>query len=157
MMALSLLLWQGVHPALAQQTRERKVFTNEDVARPAPSAPAEEAPAKEAVASGAESVAKSAAESPGAASAQPAVVAVKDLDSLRGLKLAQYVQDILRRDLSEFSSKLDDETDPARQERWRNMMNAITLLLYQNQQYISDLEEQSRQQQPEQQAQQSTP
>ena len=156
LVAMLPLLWPGVNPLIAQQTRERKVFTNEDVARPAPSAPAKEAPAS-AEAPAAEQPGAAAENAPRPESAQSAVVAVKDLDSLRGLKLAQYVQDILRRDLSEFASKLDDETDPARQERWRNMMNAINLLMQQNLQYISELEEQSRQQQPEQAAAQSTP
>ena len=99
MMALPFLLWQGVHPALAQQPRERKVFTNEDVASPAPSTPAAETAAAEAT------------ESSEAAEAVPEPVeeTITTPTPSYSIKLARDLQDTLRKYLAEYSNNLAEE------------------------------------------------
>ena len=119
-------------PALAQQPRQGKVFTNDDVARPAPEAPTAESPAKTDEAP--------AAATPSSESAAAAPAAAEQPSAPPELNLAQSFQGVLRRYMAGFSEKLDAETDPVRQERWRTMMNLTMSLMAQNQQYISELE-----------------
>ena len=128
----TILLALGAAPsALAQ--RQRRVFTNEDVAAPAPPAamtPAEKAEAPAEKAAGGES----AAPATPAAAEQPAGAPPPG-----GMALAQFLQGILRRFHTEFAEKLEQEADPSRQARWRTMMELTMQLMTQNQVYISEL------------------
>ena len=128
----TLLLALGTAPsALAQ--RQRRVFTNEDVAAAAPAAattPAEKAEAPAEKAAGGES----AAPATPAAADQP-----EGAPPPGGMALAQFLQGILRRFHTEFAEKLEQEADPSRQARWRTMMELTMQLMTQNQVYISEL------------------
>ena len=142
----SLLLALGAAPsALAQQGRQRRVFTNEDVATPAPAPPAAApAPAEKAEASAEKpATGESAPAAPGAG-APAAAEQPGGAPPPSGLALAQFLQGILRRFHTEFADKLDQETDSSRQERWRTMMESTMQLMTQNQLYISELESQAK-------------
>ena len=138
--------------ALAQQAKERRVFTNEDVER----APRSEPAPTEAVAE---------PEQAPPASALPEGERVSDLDTEaplsssqmsipQRLKSARFLQDTLRRYVAEYSENLDAEADPARQEGWRDMLNSLMNLMQKNQQYISDLDQQIAEQQTQASAEQ---
>ena len=152
MMALTFLLWQGVRPTLAQQAKEHKVFTNEDVASPAPSTPAAETAAAEATEPAEPSEAADSAE----AVPESVNAVITTPTPSYSIKLARDLQDTLRKYLGEYSNNLAEETEPTRQERLRKMITSLMSLLQVNEQFISELDEQIKQQQ-EQQAQQSTP
>ena len=135
MIALPLLLWQGVRPALAQQAKVRKVFTNEDVARPAPSAPA---------------TAELAAEPSQAASVPVGDSTEAVPDSVKeaiptpplgfSIKMARELQYTLQQYLGKYSFNLEEETEPTRQERLRKMITSLMSLMQVNEQFISELE-----------------
>lgn len=133
----------GAAPA-ARAQRPRRVFTNDDIATPAP-APA--APAAEKAAAPAEkpATAESAPAAPGAGA--PAAATAPQPASApppSGLALAQFLQGTLRRFHTEFADKLDQETDASRQARWRTMMDLTMQLMTQNQLYIGELESQAQ-------------
>ena len=142
----SLLLALGTAPsALAQQGRQRRVFTNEDVATPAPAPPATATAPTEKGEASAEKPAtgESAPAAPGAGAPataeQPGAAPPPS-----GLPLAEFLQGVLRRFQAEFAFKLEQETDSSRQERWRTMMELTMQLMTQNQLYISELESQAK-------------
>ena len=127
----TILLALGAAPsALAQ--RQRRVFTNEDVAAPAP--PAAMTPAEKAEAPAEKAAAGESATATPAAAEPPAVAPPPG-----GIALAQFLQGILRRFHTEFAEKLEQEADPSRQARWRTMMELTMQLMTQNQVYISEL------------------
>jgi len=146
-LVLLLTVLSGPSLSLAQQ-RQRRVFTNEDVSRtppPAPAAPAtaetvpaavsaEGAPPADATASGFE-------EPPADPNLPP------------GLALSNFLQSALRRFHTEFADRLAEETDPARQERIKLMMQLTMQLLTQNTLYINDLQSQQQQREAAQQSQ----
>jgi hypothetical protein len=135
----------GTSLSLAQQ-RQRRVFTNEDVSPTPPAAAATPAPAQ---AAPAEAPAEGAAPADAAASGFEEPPADPNLPP--GLALSNFLQGALRRFHTEFADRLAEETDPARQERIKLMMQLTMQLLMQNTLYINDL--QAQQQQAEQQAQ----
>ena len=141
----SLLVALGAAPsALAQQGRQRRVFTNEDVATPAPPPPPPATtPAEKAEASAEKSAnAESAPAAPAAGAPAPAEQP-GGAPPPSGVALAQFLQGILRRFNAEFAEKLDQETDSSRQTRWRTMMDLTMQLMAQNQLYISELQSQA--------------
>lgn len=149
MIALALLLWQGVRPALAQQEKERRVFTNEDVESPPRSAPAAAEPAAESVQAPSTSAAQpgtpAEAVPEGERVAEPGTEAPPSSSQMsipQRLKSARFLQETLRRYLTEYSENLEAEADPARQQRWRDMMSSLMSLMQKNEQYISDLDQQ---------------
>ena len=130
-----LIVLAGVSPASAQQ-RQRRVFTNDDLpaaasppAPPAPAAaapaaaPAEGTPAAEGTPSGGED-----------AKPEPAVPPA--------LKLSNSVQITLREFHTELAAQLEQEIDPARQERLRLMMDLTVQLLARSMSYMADLKAQ---------------
>ncbi|OFV96816.1 MAG: hypothetical protein A3H28_13925 [Acidobacteria bacterium RIFCSPLOWO2_02_FULL_61_28] len=130
----TILLALGAAPsALAQ--RQRRVFTNEDVAAAAPAPQAATTPAETAEAPAEKAAGgESAAPATPAAAEQPAGAPPPG-----GMALAQFLQGILRRFHTEFAEKLEQEADPSRQARWRTMMELTMQLMTQNQVYISEL------------------
>ena len=134
LLAPLLLVLAGVSPASAQQ-RQRRVFTNEDFPNAAPP-PAPPAPAA--------TPAPSAEATPGAEGAPPASEeAAETGDELpSGLSLAQTLQGTLIRFYAEFGVRLFEETDPARQQRLRTVLDLANQLLTNNQLYIADLKAQ---------------
>ena len=147
----SLLVALGTAPsAFAQQGRQRRVFTNEDVATPAPvpespaakpatSAETSAAPAGTAAASAEKAAGTEPAAATPAAAEQPGAVPPPS-----GLPLAEFLQGVLRRFHAEFAFKLEQETDSSRQTRWRTMMELTMQLMTQNQLYISELDSQAK-------------
>ena len=129
----TILLALGTAPsALAQ--RQRRVFTNEDVAPPAPAPPAATTSAEKAEAPAEKAATAESAPATPAAAADPAGAPPPG-----GMALAQFLQGILRRFHAEFAEKLEQEADPSRQQRWRTMMELSMQLMTQNQLYISEL------------------
>ena len=147
----SLLVALGAAPsAFAQQGRQRRVFTNEDVAVPAPapeSPAAKPATSSETAAAPAGTAAASAEKAAGTESAAGTPAPAEqpgEAPPPGGLALAQFLQGILRRFNAEFAEKLDQETDSSRQTRWRTMMDLTMQLMTQNQLYISELDSQAK-------------
>ncbi len=115
--------------AVAAYAQRGKVFTNEDMSRSRPSRPA----AREA-----------AAEQQQPAAAEAAQAAPAATEQLTGpqaeLKKALELQGTFRDSLEVYYEKLDQETDPARRERWDRMVACLSTLLQQNQAYINELQ-----------------
>ena len=127
MIVATLLLLAFTGPnAAAQQSGQRRVLTNEDVARPAP-APAAESPEQKAPA------AEAAKASP---SAIPPGSAPKS-----ELQRAMELQAFLRDAIEEFNEKYANETIEARKMRWDTMVTALNTLIQYNQLRISELQE----------------
>ncbi len=117
--------------AVAASAQRGKVFTNEDVSRSRPSRPA----AREAAAEQQQQPA--AAE---AAQATPA--AIEQLTGPQAeLKRALELQGTFRDSLEVYFEKMDQETDPARRDRWHRMVSCLSTLLQQNQAYINELQQ----------------
>ncbi len=116
-------------PASASAQRG-KVFTNEDIARPAPSRPA--AP-------------EAAAEQQQPAAADAAQATPASAEQLTGpqaeLKRALELQEIFQQSRQEYNRKFNQETNPARLDRWDRMIICLTTLLQQNLRYINELQE----------------
>lgn len=133
-------------PAGLAQQRQRRVFTNDDVARTPPPAPAPAAPATPAATTptpaGGTPTGEAAPTAPQAATAEGAAAAP---DPPQGVALAESLQGVLRQYITELSGKLDQEVNTARQERWRNMMNLTMQLMSETQQYIAELQAQQPQ------------
>ena len=114
--------------AVVASAQRGKVFTNDDIARPAPRRPA----AREA-----------AAERQQPAAAEAAQATPAPTEQLTGpqaeLQKALEFQGIFRDSLEVFYEKLDQETDPARRDRWDRMATCLSTLLQQNQAYINEL------------------
>ena len=136
LLAWFLLVFWAAPSSFAQQ-RQRRVFTNEDF----PSAAPPPAPA--------ETSASSAEGTPDTEAAPSGEEEAPDENLPPGLSLSNFLQGALRRFHTEFADRLDQETDPARQERLRTMMNLTMQLLAQNQLYIADLQAQQQQQEAE--------
>ena len=136
----SLVFWAA--PSSFAQQRQRRVFTNDDISRPPAPAPA----------AAAASPATSAEGTPGteAAPSTPEAGAPEGADAAAnlpgGLSLSRFLQGTLRRFHTEFADRLEQETDPARQERLKTMMNLTMQLLAQNQLYIAEIQAQQPQQ-----------
>ena len=134
MLSVLLLLTAQMLPLAfaAQQRRERKVFTNEDVASP-PKAPAPESTAGEKAAP---------APSPAPAGQTPET-------KLRGpgaeLKKALEFQSAIKQAFEELSEKIETETDQFLKARWVSMADCMRILLQENQRTISELQEQIKQ------------
>ena len=127
------LILAGSPSSIAQQRSQPRVFTNEDIASTPPAAPA---PAAEAPA--AEPASESAPAGDATAATQPP--AMEQLPGPQGdLKLTQDFQDTLRRFHELFTARLNQEANPDRQERWRNLMNLTMRLMAENQQNISQI------------------
>jgi len=126
--AFAMLPWSP-----AQQQRQRRVFTNEDVVRTPPPAPVP-----------VETQATPAEGTPAATStpAVPDAATSEGADLPQGLALAQHLQEVLRRYHPEIGVKLEQEVDAGRQNRWSTMMDLTTQLIVQNQMYINDLQAQ---------------
>jgi len=137
----SLVFWAA--PSSFAQQRQRRVFTNDDISRPPAPAPAPAAAAA--------SPATSAEGTPGteAAPSTPEAGAPEGADAAAnlpgGLSLSRFLQGTLRRFHTEFADRLEQETDPALQERLKTMMNLTMQLLAQNQLYISEIQAQQPQ------------
>ena len=149
----SLVFWTA--PSSFAQQRQRRVFTNDDLpvaAAPAPTpAPAPAPPAPAATpAAPAEGTPGEAAPGAEAAPSASEGAAEADPNLPPGLSLSNFLQGTLRRFHTEFADRLEQETDPARQERLKLMMQLTMQLLAQNQLYIADI--QAQQQQAEAQA-----
>ena len=144
---IGLVVTFATMPAALAQQRPRRVFTNEDISRTPPPPPAPAAPAAPA---GTPGTPPAGTPSAAAAPAEPAGAPTEAADSgeqlPQGLALAEFLQGVLRRYMTEFSEKLDQEADSSRQERWRTMMNLTIQLMAQNQQYIAELQAQQPQQ-----------
>ena len=142
-----LLIVHAAAPSSFAQQRQRRVFTNEVSQKAAPppapaatpaAAPAEGTPAAEAAPSGFEDP-------------------KEDPNLPPGLSLSQFLQGTLRRFHTEFADRLEQETDPALQERLKTMMNLTMQLLAQNQLYIAEIQAQQPQQGEEQSPSQPQP
>ncbi|MBI4442662.1 MAG: hypothetical protein HY649_04730 [Acidobacteria bacterium] len=122
-MILFLLAAQQVTPAHAQQRGERRVFTNEDVERPAP-----------------------AAETAAAESAEPAepTEAADSAESRPGpqgeLKWALDLQATLKDAYEAYLERLDNETIEARKLRWEIVVNSLNAVVQYNQMLINELQ-----------------
>ena len=116
--------------AVAASAQRGKVFTNEDVSRSRPSRPA----AREAAAE----------QQQQPAAAEAAQAAPASADQLTGpqaeLKRALELQGIFRDSLEVYFQKMEQETDPARRDRWDRMATCMSTLLQQNQAYINQLQ-----------------
>ncbi len=115
--------------AVAASAQRGKVFTNEDVARPSRSQPA----AREAAAEQPQPAAAEAAQAAPAATEQLTVPQAE-------LKRALELQGIFRDSLEVYFQKMEQETDPARRDRWDRMATCMSTLLQQNQAYINELQ-----------------
>ncbi len=115
--------------AVAASAQRGKVFTNEDVSRSRPSRPA----AREAAAE---------QQQPAAAGADQATPA--PTEQLTGpqaeLQKALELQGVFRDRLEVYFAKMDQETNPARRDRWDRMVSCLSTLLQQNQAYINELQ-----------------
>ena len=109
---------------LAQQGRQRRVFTNEDVASPAP-APAPEPAAKPALSEPAAAKSPPAEAAPAEAEtsgeAAPADEEAPPPTPKEQLKRMTESQSAFRYVLDEFNKREQSETDSAQQARWREM------------------------------------
>lgn len=114
--------------AVAASAQRGKVFTNEDIARPARSQPAAREAAEE-------------QQQPAATeSAQAAPAATEQLTGPRAeLKRVLELQGTFRDSLEVYSEKMDQETNPARRDRLDRMVACLSTLLQQNQAYINEL------------------
>ena len=136
----SLVFWAA--PSSFGQQRQRRVFTNDDISRTPAPAPAA-APASPAAPSAEGTPGTEAAPSTPEAGAPEGADAAANLPG--GLSLSRFLQGTLRRFHTEFADRLEQETDPARQERLKTMMNLTMQLLAQNQLYISEIQAQQPQ------------
>ncbi len=114
---------------MAASAQRGKVFTNEDVSRSRPSRPV----AREAAAE---------PQQPAAAeAAQAAPAATEQLTGPQAeLQKALELQGTFRNSLEVYFEKMDQETDPARRDRWDRMVSCLSTLLQQNQAYINELQ-----------------
>ncbi len=87
---------------------------------------------------------EAAAEQQQPAAAEAAQAAPAATEQLTGpqaeLKKALELQGTFRDSLEVYYEKLDQETDPARRERWDRMVACLSTLLKQNQAYINELQ-----------------
>ena len=140
-------------PALAQQGRQRRVFSNEDVARPAPSPPAPEPAAKAAATEPAAEKAPAGeatpaeAPTPDAAAAQELPPAAP-LGPKQRLQRLTEIRDAFQKAIEEFSARAGSESDVTRRMRWENLNLCLSGVIQANQQLISELQDQIQQQAP---------
>ncbi len=116
--------------AVAASAQRGKVFTNEDVSRSRPSSPAAR-----------ETAAEQQPQPAAAESEQAAPAATEQLTGPQAeLKRALDLQGTFRNSLEVYFEKMDQETDPARRDRWDRMVACLSTLLQQNQAYINELQ-----------------
>lgn len=135
-------------PVLAQQGRQRRVFTNEDVASPAPPAPAPEPAAKAAPGAETASPADAKAAAPAAAGTPgEAEAAAEDAPPTpkEQLKRMTDAQTALRYVLDEFNKREQSETVAAAQAQWREMTQCLLSVMQANQRIVNELQEQVKQ------------
>jgi hypothetical protein len=130
-------------PLAPAQQRQRRVFTNDEISRPAPPAAAPAAPATPTTPAEGTSGAEAVPGTPAPSATEAAAGSTAKLPE--GLALAEHLQEVLRRFHGEIAVKLDQEVDVVREERWRSMLNLATQLLAQNQLYIAELQAQQPQ------------
>ena len=124
-----LFLAVSVPAAAAQQSGQRRVLTNEDVARPAPPAPAAaESPAAQAVA-------------PEAAKASAGAIPPGSTAKSE-LQRAMELQAVLRDANDGFFERSEKETIEARKRRWEAVVNCLNTVIQYNQLLINELQEQ---------------
>jgi hypothetical protein len=121
----------------AAQERSRRVFTNEDIARPATPPPAAVEPASQP----ATDAASEPAETTSVAESEPEEPPEPKPELQRALELQQ----MLRQSLDDFQSKIATETDSARRSRLTRMSACINALLEDNEQIINELSQQNAQ------------
>ncbi len=126
-MVLAILFcWAG--SGTAQESKARKVYTNEDVQRPSdtPVGATEKSPepAPDATVQQTQTTPpnESPSEGPGAE-----------------LQKALELQKVLRQNLEEYQNKIANETDPGRKSRWTSMAECLSTLLQYHQQTIDEI------------------
>ena len=124
-------------PGLAQQQRQRRVFTNEDVARATPRVPAAE-PAAASTSGPGEEKAPSAEGAP--ADAVPPSTLISDPKA--ELKFILEFQGMLKNTGQFFYEKAELETKPDLKARWQSMATSMTTLFVEAQLIITELQKQ---------------
>ncbi|MBI4464998.1 MAG: hypothetical protein HY647_09865 [Acidobacteria bacterium] len=125
-MTLFLLAAQPATILHAQQRSDRRVFTNEDVARPEAALPPAETPPEDSASAERTEPPAPSAESAGGPQTE--------------LKRAHELQAILRDAINEFNEKYDKETIEARKLRWETMVDCLNTLIQYNQLRINELQ-----------------
>ena len=121
----------------AQQGRPRRVFSNEDVARPAPSAPAAEP------AAAASAPAPGEAKAPSAEGASAAVSPSTLIsDPKAELKFILEFQGMLKNTGQFFYEKAELETKPDLKAHWQSLATNMTTLFLEAQRTVNELQKQ---------------
>ena len=143
--------------ASAQQGRQRRVLTNEDVASSAPSTPAAE-PAVEPAAKPAP--AEPAAEKAPSAEAAPADAATSDAASAEEqppaappgpkerIQRLTEIQGAFQKAIEEFSARAGRESDMTQRMRWENLALCLNAAMQASQQLITELQSEVQAQEP---------
>ena len=125
----------------AQSGRQRRVFTNEDVASPAPSVPAPEPAVKAAP----PEPAGKAAPPAGAESAEaepPPPKPLSELQPKERLQRLTEIQGAFQKAMEEFSARQGSENDSSRRMRWQNLTLCLNAAMQANREIISELQSQ---------------
>ena len=140
---LLLVTIQGFPLVSAQQEKPRRVFTNEDVKRTAPSQPATPTPEETATVAEPPQTSATLSEAPPATGESTGPLAGLRMD----LKQAQELQRTLDQYLNLYPAKAAEETDPNRKSQLDALTTALMNLVQQNSRHISDLEQRLAEQQ----------
>jgi len=130
MAALAMLAVLAV-VGVSQARGQGKVYTNEDISRPAAEGPSaeEQSSAASAQQAPSEGAVPQAASSPADASQAPS----------SDYQRAMEFQQVLRQNLQELQGKMAAETNEARKTRWTAMVECVEELLQRNQDTINEL------------------
>ena len=141
-------------PGFAQGGRQRRVFTNEDVASSAPSTPAAEPAAKPAPAEPAAEKTPSAEAAPAEASTSDAAASGEEQPPpappgpKQRLQRLTEIQGAFQKAIEEFSARAGRESDMTQRMRWENLALCLNAAMQASQQLISEFQSEVQAQEP---------